>query len=116
MGSIEYAVARLGCRILLILDHIECGAIDAACSNKKMPSRHLQHIVDEIRTVATLGPSLPGEVTTKTLRQAHIHHSAAKVLAESEILRKFRESGDLAIIEAEYELETGKVIRLQPSR
>jgi hypothetical protein len=41
-----------------------------------------------------------------------VHQSAKDVLAGSEVLRHFVEDGKLVVIEAEYQIETGKVIRL----
>ena len=41
-----------------------------------------------------------------------MHQSALDVLAHSEVLRHGKEQGKLTVIEAEYQLETGEVVRL----
>jgi hypothetical protein len=47
--------------------------------------------------------------------QENIHHSARDVLAVSEMLRRSVEEGRLTVLEAEYQLKTGAVVRLQES-
>ena len=42
----------------------------------------------------------------------NVHQSAKDVIANSEILRHFVEEKKLTVFEAEYQLDTGKVIRL----
>jgi len=41
-----------------------------------------------------------------------VHQSAMDVLAHSEVLRQAREQGKLTVIEAEYQLDSGEVVRL----
>jgi carbonic anhydrase len=113
IGSIEYAVARLGCKVLLVLGHTQCGAINAACSNIKMPTTHLRELVSEIRrSVAQLGEPLRGEDLITAAIRANIHQSAKNLVERSSLLRRFVATGELFVIEAEYILETGNVIRL----
>ncbi|PYV67646.1 MAG: carbonic anhydrase, partial [Acidobacteria bacterium] len=42
----------------------------------------------------------------------NVHQSAMDVLAHSEVLRHAKEQGKLTVIEAEYQLDTGEVVRL----
>ena len=46
LGSIEYAVEHLGCRLVLVLGHTCCGAVDAAL---KQNDGFVKHITDEIK-------------------------------------------------------------------
>ena len=41
LGSIEYAVDHIHSPLLVVLGHSKCGAVTAACSGEKMPSRQL---------------------------------------------------------------------------
>jgi len=47
LGSIEYAVAHLGCRIVLIMGHEHCGAVRAAITDRH--DGHIGYITEEIR-------------------------------------------------------------------
>jgi len=113
IGSIEYAVEHLGSSVLVVLGHTKCGAVTAACSREKMPSVNLQAIVDKIgRAVPKEDRSPATPELIETAIKENVHQSGKDVLAGSEILRHFVDQGKLTIIEAEYQLDTGKVIRL----
>lgn len=47
LGSIEYAVEHLGCRLIVVLGHDHCGAVDAAIHHH--PEGYVKSITDEIR-------------------------------------------------------------------
>ena len=46
LGSIEYAVEHLGCRLVVVLGHTCCGAVGAALGEN---SGYVKHITDEIK-------------------------------------------------------------------
>ena len=47
LGSIEYAAAHLGCRLILMLGHTGCGAVSAALSGHA--EGFIKYITDEIQ-------------------------------------------------------------------
>lgn len=47
LGSIEYAVGHLGCKLVVVLGHENCGAVDAAINHD--PDGYVKFITDEIR-------------------------------------------------------------------
>ena len=47
LGSVEYATSHLGCRLVLVLGHTHCGAVDAAMHHN--PDGYIKFITDEIR-------------------------------------------------------------------
>src|SRR5437588_12988542 len=54
VGSVEFAAARFGTRLVIVLGHTECGAITATIETLRQPTLHqspgLRAIVDRIRT------------------------------------------------------------------
>jgi carbonic anhydrase len=113
LGSIEYAVEHLHSSLLVVLGHQKCGAVKAACSSEKMPSANLQAIVDKIDPAVALAKShAKADGLIEAAIKENVHQSAKDVLANSAILREAVDSGKLRIVEAEYELDTGKVSRL----
>lgn len=46
LGSIEYAVEHLGCKLIMVLGHTQCGAVGAAVKNN---GGYVKFITDEIR-------------------------------------------------------------------
>ncbi len=117
IGSIEFAVAQFGTRLVVVLGHSHCGAILSTLKELQRPSgqrsRNLGSIVNRVR------PSV--EVLLKTeLRhdldglvhhavRANVSASANQLRHGSPILEPLIESGDLAVVGAEYSLATGCV-------
>lgn len=48
LGSIEYAVEHLGCKLVVVLGHTGCGAIHATLHSS--PAGYVKYITDEIRS------------------------------------------------------------------
>ena len=113
LGSIEYAVDRLHSTVLVVLGHQACGAVRAACSGDKMPSKNLDAIVEKISPAVTQAKTYAkaDELVEAAIKE-NVRQSAKDVLANSEILREAVKSGKLKVIEAEYQLDTGRVVRL----
>jgi|SRR5271170_1942054 carbonic anhydrase len=117
LGSIEYAVDHLHSSLLVVLGHQKCGAVNAACSGEKMPSANLQAIVDKIDpAVARAKSHANADDLVEAAVKENVHQSAQDLLANSAIIREAVASGKLRVVEAEYELDTGKVIRLDTPR
>ena len=117
LGSIEYAVEHLHSPLLVVLGHQACGAVTAACSGEKMPSSNLEAIVDRINPAVTQAKTYAkGNDLIESAIKENVHQSAKDVLANSEIIRDAVRSGKLNVIEAEYELDSGKVVRLNAPR
>jgi carbonic anhydrase len=102
--------------LLVVLGHQKCGAVTAACSGEKMPSRNLEAIVDKIDPAVTQAKTYAksDDLIASAIKE-NVHQSAKDLLANSEIIRAAVTAGKLKVIEAEYELESGKVVRLNPS-
>jgi carbonic anhydrase len=98
---------------LVVLGHTKCGAVTAACSSEKMPTANLQAMVDQIDpAVKKVKGSATGDALIEAAIKENVHQSAMDVLAHSEVLRQAREQGKLTVIEAEHQLDSGEVVRL----
>ena len=115
LGSIEYAVDHIHSPLLVVMGHQRCGAVAAACSGEKMPTTNLDAIVDKIDpAVAKAKSSNPSDLIEATVKE-NVHQSAADLMANSSVVREAVKGGKLKIVEAEYELDSGKVVRLNES-
>jgi len=114
IGSIEYAVEHLGSSVLVVLGHTKCGAVTAACSGEKLPSPNMQEFVDKINpaVVEARKSNAKDDALVEAAIKENVHQSAKDVIANSEILRHFVEEKKLTVFEAEYQLDSGKVVRL----
>ena len=116
LASLEYAFDHLGTTLLVVLGHTKCGAVTAACSGEKMPTPDLHAMVDQIDpAVAKAKQSATGDALIEAAVKENVHQSAMGVVTHSEVLRNAKSRGGLVIIEAEYQLDAGKVIRLARS-
>jgi carbonic anhydrase len=113
LASLEYAFDHLGTTVLVVMGHTKCGAVTAACSGEKMPTPNLQAMVDQIDpAVAKVKQFATRDALIEAAVKENVHQSATDIVTHSEVLREAKEQGRLTIIEAEYQLDTGKVIRL----
>lgn len=113
LGSIEYAVEHLHAGVLIVLGHESCGAVAAAVSGEKMPTKNLRSIVESI-TPAFDGSKtcLIGGTSNLSCVELNVRQSAEDILMSSPIIEKAVRKGELTIIRAVYHMETGEVSRL----
>jgi carbonic anhydrase len=109
IGSVEFAAANLGTRLVVVLGHSNCGAVDAALKElsqeQEKRSPNLQSILDRIRPALEIleNPSLNDAVA------ANVRNSVEQLRHGSEILEASIDSGELTVIGAEYSIESGVV-------
>jgi carbonic anhydrase len=101
-GSLEYAVEHLGVRLIVVLGHERCGAVQAALGEGTLRG-HVGLLVGRIRElIPKAGPALDLD----TLVRTNVAH-AVDVLRHSEPL--LAHTGDLKVVGARYDLDTGEV-------
>jgi carbonic anhydrase len=117
VGSVEFAAARFGTRLVVVLGHSQCGAISATLEAIRQPSepqsRNLRSIVDRVR------PSVEGLLATelrhdeaalvKQAVRANIRVSANHLRHGSAMLERMIDESGLHVVGAEYSIETGVV-------
>jgi carbonic anhydrase len=117
VGSVEFAAARFGTRLVVVLGHSQCGAILATLEEIQRPnetqSRNLRSIVDRVR------PSVEGLLATELrhnldqlVKQAvrvNIRASANHLRHGSEVLEQLIQNEEFLVVGAEYSVETGIV-------
>jgi carbonic anhydrase len=117
VGSVEFAAARFGTRLVVVLGHSQCGAILATLEELRQSadhqSRNLRSIVDRIRpsVEALLATELardPDALVQQAVR-ANIRVSTNHLRHGSEVLEELIQQDGLLVVSAEYSLETGVV-------
>ena len=99
LGSIEYAASHLGCRLVLVLGHTHCGAVDAAINHK--PEGYIKFITDEISL------AIGREKDPYTACCLNVRRSVAVIEKSLGIRRE--EANGLQVVGAVYHLEDGRV-------
>ena len=118
VGSVEFAAERFGTRLVVVMGHTHCGAIDAALEavtseHGASSSRNLLSIVNRVR------PGIEGLVTTELRRdperlrreamRANVRASVNHLRHGSDVIERLAEEDGLAVIGAELDLATGEV-------
>jgi len=117
VGSVEFAVERFGTRLVVVLGHSSCGAVQATLEDLEQPiesrSTNLHAIVNRIRPVVEplmeteLGKDR--ELLLKRAVRANIRASTNQLRHGSSFLERSVQNEGLLIVGAEYSLETGVV-------
>ena len=108
VGSIEYAVEHLKARLIVVLGHDKCGAVQAAINGGDL-GPNIGAIVNEIKpSVDKLEANRDADDFLHQCEDENIINQAKK-LNESAILGKYVNDGTLKIVGAKYMLATGEV-------
>ncbi len=100
LGSIEYAAYHLGCRLILVLGHTHCGAVDAAMNQDS--DGYIKCITDEIKK------AIGDAADDYTACCRNVRHSAERIENSLDIQAMERELG-LQVRCAVYHMEDGRV-------
>jgi carbonic anhydrase len=117
VGSVEFAAERFGTRLVVVMGHTQCGAIDAAIEavmgEQGSASRNLMSIVNRVR------PGIEGLVSTELARdpvrlrreamRANVRASVNHLRHGSDVIERLADEGGLAVVGAELDLATGEV-------
>jgi len=113
VGSVEFAAAQLGAKLVVVLGHSNCGAVDATLMELRREKEHrspnLRAIVDRIRPAVEPFIDDNGHVDLQEAVVANVRHSVARLQHGSLILEQLIESGELTVVGAEYSIERGEV-------
>jgi len=110
-GSVEYAVAELNVKLILVLGHGKCGAVDAAIqhlgANDRLPGA-IDPLIRLIEPAVKDAADTPGDRLENTIK-ANIRNGVETLKGLPPILSKQAESGDLKVVGAVYNLATGAI-------
>jgi carbonic anhydrase len=117
VGSVEFAAARFGTRLVVVMGHSQCGAVIATLEEllgrATSQSRNLRSIVDRVRpSVESLlsgRPALDPDALVCDAVRANVRASVDQLRHGSELLEQLIRTDGLVVVGAEYSLETGVV-------
>jgi carbonic anhydrase len=117
LGSLEFAASAFGSAALVVLCHERCGAIEstlALLENGGTAPGSIQSIVDAIEPAvrATKRGSLSEEEYVDAVIRTNARLVARALAQQSAILRKAVRAGELKIVPAHYDLDSGRVTLL----
>lgn len=113
IGSMEFACKIAGSRIILVLGHTKCGAVKGACDNVRMGS--LTGLLGKLKPAVDAEKSTLEERSSKNpefvenVAQLNVLQTLNEIPKRSPILAELIERGDIVLVGAMYNVETGGV-------
>ena len=117
VGSVEFAIERFDTRLVIVMGHTLCGAIDATLeaikSAQRPPSQGMGSIVNRVRPAieALVHTSLaenPDQLRREAIR-ANVRASVNHLRHGSEVIERLTLDEGLLVVGAELDLSTGEV-------
>ncbi|NBB22782.1 carbonic anhydrase [Runella sp. CRIBMP] len=113
LGSMEFACKLAGSKLIVVLGHTKCGAVKGACDHVEMGN------LTEL--LAKLQPAVYQENETKENRNSNnktfvenvatinVKRNVRNIIERSFILEQLVENGQIGVVGAMYNVETGEV-------
>ena len=112
LGSMEYASAVAGVKLIVVMGHESCGAVKSACDDVKLGniSSLLQKIRPAVRSVEGYADkSSKDKEFVKSVIKSNVMMTIQDIRSRSEVLHGLEKEGKVKIVGAYYNLKDGKV-------
>jgi carbonic anhydrase len=106
IGSLEFGTAVLGTKVIVVMGHERCGAVDATIKGASVPGQ-IGSLLDAIRPSLARAKGLPGDPLENACK-ANIAYQVEQ-LKKSPVLTDLITAGKLKIVGGYYDLDTGTV-------
>jgi carbonic anhydrase len=112
IGSLEFATALAGAKLIVVLGHSECGAVKGAIDDAKLGS--LTGVLQQIRpSLAKLEykgvPTSKDKALVQRVAEQNAKDAAAQLTSRSDTMSGLAREGKLKIVYAMHDVATGKV-------
>ncbi|GAC1423917.1 MAG: carbonic anhydrase family protein [Flavisolibacter sp.] len=114
LGSMEFACKIAGSKLIVVLGHTHCGAIEGACNNIVLGN--ITSLLNKIK------PAIEQETETKSKRtgnngsfvrnvtENNVFLTVKKIRDQSSILQKMEEKKEISIVGGLHDIQTGQVV------
>lgn len=117
VGSMEFATAVAGSKVVIVMGHTACGAVKHAIDNTDAASMGMNALSDLLAEIkpSVQATTIKGEVSSKNVAFTNdvIHNNAVKTVEDirkqSPKMAELEDAGQIKIVSAVYDMETGKV-------
>lgn len=112
IGSLEFATALAGAKLIVVLGHSECGAVKGAIDDAKLGS--LTGVLQQIRPALTKldykgVPSSKDKALVQRVAEQNAKDAAGQLSSRSETMGTLVREGKLKIVYAMHDVATGRV-------
>ncbi|WP_041238025.1 carbonic anhydrase [Gloeothece citriformis] len=110
VGSLEFGSMVLGSKVLMVLGHSRCGAVEATIKGGRFPGQ-IGTLIDDIQVGVERAQQQSGTNKLEMAIQANVIHQV-ELLNQSVVLGDLIDKNQLKIVGGYYDLETGEVTLL----
>lgn len=113
LGSMEFATAAAGSKVVVVLGHTECGAVKGACDHVELGN--LTHTLSNITPAIYAVQDIEGPRTSankefvSAVAHENVEQTVQNILDRSPVMKGLVDSGDLIVVGAMHDVSTGKV-------
>jgi len=113
LGSMEFACKIAGSKLIVVLGHTKCGAIEGACDHIELG--HITTLLNKVKPAIEIEKETTSDRNSKNKKFVenvtvnNVNLTVQKVKEQSPLLREMEQSGKIKIIGGLYDLETGIV-------
>ena len=113
LGSLEFATKLAGAKLIVVMGHTECGAVQGACDGAQLGllTATLANITPAVEAVK--GDYNPRSSKNTEFVQAvtdmNVQLTMQKLRERSDVLREMLDKGEISMVGAMYDVSTGKV-------
>jgi carbonic anhydrase len=113
LGSMEFATKVSGSKLILVMGHEHCGAVKAAIDDVELGN--ITEMLTNIKPAVALVSDYDGEKTSKNedfvdkVCEKNVEKTINDIRSLSPILKEMEDNGEITIIGAVYDMDTGEV-------
>ena len=113
LGSMEFACKVAGSKLIVVLGHSKCGAVKGACDHVEMGN--LTELLSKIQPAVYQEQKTVSDRTSKNsvfvenVAEINVKRSVINIIERSAVLDQMIKSGEIGIIGAMHNIETGEV-------
>lgn len=118
LGSMEFATAAAGAKLVLVLGHEECGAVKGACDHVKLGN--LTALLEEIKPAVDAVEGFEDDKKNSKNKEfvdavidKNVRITVANIRERSKVLADLVKEGKIKIVGAHYSMNDGKVTLLE---
>jgi carbonic anhydrase len=114
LGSMEFSCKIAGSKLIVVLGHTNCGAIEGACNNVVLG--HVTTLLSKVKPAIEMETKTVAERTGKNkifvqnVTINNVHNVVKNIRLQSPILKEMEQSNQIKIVGGLHDLETGKVV------
>ncbi len=113
LGSMEFACKIAGSKLIVVLGHTKCGAVKGACDHVEMGN--LTELLAKLQPAVYQEKETDGDRTSnnsvfvENVSTINVKRNVKNIIERSFILEQMVENGEIGVVGAMYNIETGRV-------